>query len=35
MEGRQSFESENERVRNEAEEICRRLWESSEIVEGD
>jgi hypothetical protein len=35
MEGRQSFESENERVRNEAEEICRRLWESTEVVEGD
>jgi len=35
MEGRQSFESENDRVRNEAEEICRRLWESTEVVEGD
>jgi hypothetical protein len=35
VEGRQSFESEHERVRNEAEEICRRLWESAEMVEGD
>lgn len=35
LEGRQSFESDNGRIRNEAEEICRRLWESSEVVEGD
>ncbi|KAF2263111.1 hypothetical protein CC78DRAFT_290187 [Lojkania enalia] len=35
MEGRQSFDSDTGRVRNEAEEICRRLWESSEAVEGD
>jgi hypothetical protein len=35
VEGRQSFGSDNERVRNEAEEICRRLWESTEVVEGD
>ncbi|KAF1953719.1 hypothetical protein CC80DRAFT_137334 [Byssothecium circinans] len=35
VEGRQSFESDNGRVRNEAEEICRRLWESIEAVEGD
>ncbi|KAF2732557.1 hypothetical protein EJ04DRAFT_513828 [Polyplosphaeria fusca] len=35
MEGRQSFESDNSRVRNEAEEICRRLWESTDVVEGD
>lgn len=35
MEGRQSFESENDRGRNEAEEMCRRLWESTEVVEGD
>jgi hypothetical protein len=34
-ERRQSFDSENERIRNEAEELCRRLWESSEAVEGD
>ena len=32
---RKSFESENERMRVEAEMICRRLWESSEMVEGD
>ena len=32
-EGRQSFESEGGRVRNEAEEICRRLWESTEVVD--
>ncbi|KAF1995346.1 hypothetical protein P154DRAFT_346562 [Amniculicola lignicola CBS 123094] len=31
----QRFENENERVRNEAEEICRRLWESAEAGEGD
>lgn len=35
MEGRQSFGSEHERVRNEVEEICRRLWESPENVDGD
>ncbi|KAF2472451.1 uncharacterized protein BDR25DRAFT_283893 [Lindgomyces ingoldianus] len=35
LEGRQSFESDGGRVRNEAEEICRRLWESAEMVEGD
>ncbi|KAF2117432.1 hypothetical protein BDV96DRAFT_26035 [Lophiotrema nucula] len=35
MEGRQSFESDNGRVRNEAEEICRRLWESTDVVDGD
>ncbi|KAF2870365.1 hypothetical protein BDV95DRAFT_629529 [Massariosphaeria phaeospora] len=35
LERRQSFDSENDRVRNEAEEICRRLWESTEVVEGD
>lgn len=34
-EGRQSFESDHGRTRNEAEEICRRLWESTEISEGD
>lgn len=35
VEGRQSFESDNGRTRNEAEEMCRRLWESTEMVEGD
>lgn len=35
MEGRQSYESDHGRVRNEAEELCRRLWESSEVVEHD
>jgi hypothetical protein len=35
VEGRQSFESDHGRIRNEAEEICRRLWESAEAVEGD
>ena len=35
LEGRQSFESDNGRIRNEAEEICRRLWESAEAVEHD
>jgi hypothetical protein len=35
MEGRHSFESDSGRVRNEAEEICRRLWESAETAEGD
>lgn len=35
VEGRQSYGSENERIRNEAEEICRRLWESTEAVGGE
>ncbi|EUC30839.1 hypothetical protein COCVIDRAFT_39265 [Bipolaris victoriae FI3] len=35
FEGRQSFESEQARSRNEAEEMCRRLWESAEVVEAD
>jgi hypothetical protein len=35
VEGRQSFDSDHSRVRNEAEEICRRLWESVEAVEHD
>ena len=35
VEGRQSFESDHGRIRNEAEEICRRLWESTELAEGD
>jgi hypothetical protein len=35
LEGRQSFGSENERMRNEAEEICRRMWESTELVGGE
>lgn len=35
FEGRQSFESEHARSRNEAEEMCRRLWESAEVVEAD
>lgn len=35
FEGQQSFESEHARSRNEAEEICRRLWESAEVVEAD
>lgn len=35
VEGRQSFESDNGRIRNEAEELCRRLWESQEVVEHD
>ena len=34
-EGRPSFESEHGRSRNEAEEMCRRLWESAEVVEAD
>jgi hypothetical protein len=34
-EGRQSFESEHARSENEADEICRRLWESAEIMEAD
>lgn len=33
--GGQTFESDQARSRNEAEEICRRLWESAEIVEAD
>lgn len=34
VEGRQSFESDGGRVfRTEAEEICRRLWESTEVSE--
>ncbi|KAH9876473.1 hypothetical protein J1614_003604 [Plenodomus biglobosus] len=35
VEGRQSFESDGARSRDEAEEICRRLWESAEVVEAD
>lgn len=35
LEGRQSFESDQGRIRNEVEEICRRLWESAEAVEHD
>ena len=35
LEGRQSFESDHARSRNEAEEICRRLWDSAEVVEAD
>ena len=35
VEGRQSFESDGGRIRNEAEELCRRLWESQEAVEHD
>lgn len=35
VEGRQSFESDNGRIRNEVEELCRRLWESSEAAEHD
>lgn len=36
LEGRHSFESDHGgRMRNEAEEICRRLWESTETTEGD
>jgi hypothetical protein len=35
VEGRQSYGSENERMRNEVEEICRRLWESTEAVGGE
>ncbi|KAL6710113.1 hypothetical protein ACN47E_009904 [Coniothyrium glycines] len=31
----QSFESDQGRSRNEAEEICRRMWESAEVVEAD
>jgi hypothetical protein len=33
--GHESFESDQARSRNEAEEICRRLWESAEVVEAD
>jgi hypothetical protein len=33
VEGTQSFESDNGRIRNEVEELCRRLWESSEAAE--
>jgi hypothetical protein len=35
QEGRQSFDSDRGSIRNEAEEICRRLWESAEAVEHD
>ncbi|KAF2025586.1 hypothetical protein EK21DRAFT_76082 [Setomelanomma holmii] len=35
VEGRQSFESDHAQDRNEADEICRRLWESAEIMEAD
>lgn len=35
VEGHQSFESDHARPANEAEEICRRLWESAEIMEAD
>lgn len=35
FEGRQSFESDQGGSRNEAEEICRRMWESAEVVEAD
>ncbi|KAE8823925.1 hypothetical protein HRS9139_09107 [Pyrenophora teres f. teres] len=35
VEGEQSLESDQARSRNEAEEICRRLWESAEVVEAD
>ncbi|KAJ4349667.1 uncharacterized protein N0V89_008284 [Didymosphaeria variabile] len=35
LEGRESFESDNGRIRNEVEELCRRLWESSEAAEHD
>ncbi|KAF2802809.1 uncharacterized protein BDZ99DRAFT_200042 [Mytilinidion resinicola] len=35
VEGRQSFDSDNGRVRNEVDEICRRLWESTEIVDSE
>jgi hypothetical protein len=34
LEGRQSFESDQTRNRNEAEDICRRLWEA-EVVDAD
>ncbi|KAF2760309.1 hypothetical protein EJ05DRAFT_279319 [Pseudovirgaria hyperparasitica] len=33
--GRRSFESDGGTVRSEAEEICRRMWESTEVVEED
>ncbi|KAF1850378.1 uncharacterized protein K460DRAFT_361179 [Cucurbitaria berberidis CBS 394.84] len=35
FEGLQSFESDEAQSRNEADEICRRLWESAEVVEAD
>jgi hypothetical protein len=35
VEGHQSFESDHARSENEADEICRRLWESAEIMEAD
>ncbi|KAF1911934.1 hypothetical protein BDU57DRAFT_459702, partial [Ampelomyces quisqualis] len=35
VEGHQSFESEHARNGDEADEICRRLWESAEIMEAD
>ncbi|KAF2825097.1 hypothetical protein CC86DRAFT_39060 [Ophiobolus disseminans] len=35
VEGRQSFESDSGRSGSEAEDICRRLWESAEIIEAD
>ncbi|KAF2641031.1 hypothetical protein P280DRAFT_300116 [Massarina eburnea CBS 473.64] len=35
VEGGDSFEGDGGRIRNEAEELCRRLWESIEAVEGD
>jgi hypothetical protein len=35
VEGHQSFESDHARGGNEADEICRRLWESAEIMEAD
>jgi hypothetical protein len=34
-EGHESFESGHARSGNDAEEICRRLWESAEIMEAD
>jgi hypothetical protein len=34
-EGHQSLESDHARPANEAEDICRRLWESAEIMEAD
>jgi hypothetical protein len=33
--GHEGFESEHARSGNEAEEICRRLWESAEVMEAD
>jgi hypothetical protein len=35
VEGHESFESAHARSGNDAEEICRRLWESAEIMEAD